>query len=560
MGVVDVAHVEARALSGQTAGAEGRHTALVRQLGEGVGLIHELAQRRGAEELLDRRRDRADVDEALRGDDVEILDRHALADDALHAAEADAELVLQQLADAAHAAVAEMVDVVRLADAVGQAVEVVDGGEDVVDDDVLGDQHVDVLADGVLERLALVLLGERAHDDAAHELLHAELSGVEVDIAADIHHAVGEHAHVLAVDAQRHGEHARVGDPARVGAGEHLPGLVQQLAGEGIGHGRGQLEARDAREEGELLVELVAADVGDLIAAAVIEQTVEQSLGGLDRRGIAGTQLAVDLDQALLAAAGRVLLERGDHALVLAEDLLQALVRRRADVGVAHAAQPGGRAALVVGAHGLEEPGDGELAVLVDADVEDVVGVGLILQPRAVIRDHGGGVDADHGLVGGLVEVDAGGADDLGDDDALRAVDDEGAARGHDREVAHEDLLLLHLAGLLVIEMHLDLERGGIGGVARLAFLLGVLGLLVHAVIDEAQHEIAGVVRHGVHIAEHLVQTCLQEPLVGALLDLQQIRHVLDLLDAGKALSQGLAVVNIFWHRRTLLLRIETHG
>ena len=39
--------------------------------------------------------------------------RHALLDHALHAQQADAELVLDQLADRAHAAVAEVVDVVR---------------------------------------------------------------------------------------------------------------------------------------------------------------------------------------------------------------------------------------------------------------------------------------------------------------------------------------------------------------------------------------------------------------------------------------------------------------
>ena len=114
MAVVNVTHVEGCALAGQTSGAEGGHTALMRQLREGVGLIHELAERAGAEELLDARRDGTDIDKALGGDDVEILQGHALADDALHAGKADAELVLQQLADAADTAVAQMVDIVGL--------------------------------------------------------------------------------------------------------------------------------------------------------------------------------------------------------------------------------------------------------------------------------------------------------------------------------------------------------------------------------------------------------------------------------------------------------------
>ena len=42
----------------------------------------------------------------------ELLDRHALLDDALHAQQADAEVVLDQLADGADAAVAQVIDVV----------------------------------------------------------------------------------------------------------------------------------------------------------------------------------------------------------------------------------------------------------------------------------------------------------------------------------------------------------------------------------------------------------------------------------------------------------------
>ena len=59
-------------------------------------------------------------------------ERHALLDRALHAQQADAILVLHQFADRAHAAVAEMVDVVDLAAAVAQVDERLDDGEDVL--------------------------------------------------------------------------------------------------------------------------------------------------------------------------------------------------------------------------------------------------------------------------------------------------------------------------------------------------------------------------------------------------------------------------------------------
>ena len=111
--VVHVAHVEAGAVARETAGTEGGELALVRQLRQRVRLVHELRELRAAEELLHRGDDRADVDQRARRRLVRVGDRHALADDALHAQEADAELVLDQLADGTHAAVAEVVDVVR---------------------------------------------------------------------------------------------------------------------------------------------------------------------------------------------------------------------------------------------------------------------------------------------------------------------------------------------------------------------------------------------------------------------------------------------------------------
>ncbi len=126
---MDVADFEACAVTAQTAGAQSRQTALVGQLSQRVVLVHELGQRRRTDELLDGGDDRTDVDEGLRSDDALVLalQGHALTDDALHAGEADAELVLQQLTDAADAAVAQMVDVIGGADAVVQAVQIVDG-------------------------------------------------------------------------------------------------------------------------------------------------------------------------------------------------------------------------------------------------------------------------------------------------------------------------------------------------------------------------------------------------------------------------------------------------
>ena len=58
--VVHVSNIKGRALTAQTAGAQSGDTALMGQLCQGVVLIHKLAQRGGAKELLDHRSDRAE--------------------------------------------------------------------------------------------------------------------------------------------------------------------------------------------------------------------------------------------------------------------------------------------------------------------------------------------------------------------------------------------------------------------------------------------------------------------------------------------------------------------
>ena len=172
-----------------------------------------------------------------------------------------------------------------------------------------------------------------------------------------------------------------------------------------------------------------------------------------------------------------------------------------------------------------------------------------------MIRNNGCGIQAYQAAVGGLVVVHAGGTHDLRDDNALSAVYDKRTAGGHEREISHEYLLLLDLLSLKVAQTHADLERRGIRRVTGLALLLGVLGLLVHGIVDEAQLKITGIVGNGVGIPEHLAQAGLQKPLIALFLDLQQVGHVLDLFVSRKALSESFAVENIFRHWHTLLNR-----
>ena len=158
-----------------------------------------------------------------------------------------------------------------------------------------------------------------------------------------------------------------------------------------------------------------------------------------------------------------------------------------------------------------------------------------------------------------MAEIDARRTHDLRNDDAFGTVNDKGTALRHDREIAHEDFLLLDLLRLFVAQTDADLQRARVGGVTGFALRFGVLRLVVHGVVDEAQFQIAGIVRNGIHILEDFLQAGIQEPLVRALLNLQQVRHVHDLRCTGKTLAQRFPVENISWHWRTLLI-LERRG
>ena len=187
-----VAHLEARALARETARPERRQATLVRDLGERIGLVHELRELRRAEELAHRGGRGLRVDQILRHDRVDLDRGHALLDRALHAQQADAILVLHQFADRAHAAVAEMVDVVDVAAPVAQIHQRLDDRED-------------------------VLLAQHAHG----------VGGVEIETHVHLHAADRREVVALGVEEQRIEHRFRAVERRRL-AGAHDAVDVEQ--------------------------------------------------------------------------------------------------------------------------------------------------------------------------------------------------------------------------------------------------------------------------------------------------------------------------------------------
>jgi hypothetical protein len=134
----------------------------------------------------------------------------------------------------------------------------------------------------------------------------------------------------------------------------------------------------------------------------------------------------------------------------------------------------------------------------------------------------------------GLHEVGARRTDELRDDDALGAVDDERAPLRHPGEVAHEHRLLADLTGLAVDERDGDGQRAGVREVL-LAALLDRRDRLVEVKLAEVHREVAGVVLDRRDVRDRLAQAALLrigQPLERAPLDVDQVGDVMDSVEA----------------------------
>ena len=295
-----------------------------------------------------------------------------------------------------------------------------------------------------------------------------------------------------------------------------------------IGVGPFELEPEDLLDAvdlgAELAVELVAADPAEVVALRLEERVAEVGAGGFDRRRLTGAGPLVDLDQGLFLG-GSVLLLLLPLSLEEAEALHEGLE------------EPGG--VLLVEAEGAQQGEHGHATLAGDAAAGGDVLAGLLLDveldPLATVGVDGAGDQLVLGQVAQAVplaglEDDAGRPHELRHDDALGAVDDEGALAGHHREVAHEDRLLFDLAGLAVHESGPDEDRGRVGHVLLFALLDRELRrraqILVVGIELHLQLQVAVEVGDRTDVRERIAKTFVQEPLERGGLDGDEIRQL----------------------------------
>ena len=504
-----VADFEARAVARKSPGSERRQAAFVSQLGERVDLVHELRELRATEEVAHDGGERLGVDELRGRHRVHFLieERHALLDEALGAGQTHAALVGEQFAHGADAAAAEMVNVVHAPLALLELEEIFGG-------------------------VNQVRLGENARGRGF----------TEVELLVDLVAAHASEVVALRVEEQALDERTGVGGSGRIAGTEAAVNVLERLF---LVLGRIFLKALDDDA-------VVHRDVHDLDLG-------HTQFGNLLHNCL-GKRLECTGDDDVLVGVNGVLDENlvGDvfEAFSLLHRELLDVVEHLDDflVGAADHVLLGLLVA-VEECERTEERGRQEFPaalLAVEIDVKHVARVEHCLIPRAAVWDDAEAVELLAVRVDGLLEGQTGGAVELADDDALGPVDDKGALRGHERQFAHEHLLLFRPA-CLVAKAEGDVERRAEGQALADAVEPGKLGV-ANLEAGVFENGLAIVALDGKDLVEHGLQPevlalgrrhlRLQELHVGVDLDFDHVRRHKGFLD--------LAEVDAFcvarWH------------
>ena len=132
VGIVHISHLKACTVATQTAGTQGRHTALVRNLRKGSLLVHKLRQRIRTKVGIDNRRDGLGINKVGRREHLVVAHVHTLTNSASHTRKTNAKLVVELLTYGAHTAVRQVVNIIHLSVAVNQLHQVLDNLNDIL--------------------------------------------------------------------------------------------------------------------------------------------------------------------------------------------------------------------------------------------------------------------------------------------------------------------------------------------------------------------------------------------------------------------------------------------
>jgi len=543
----------------------------VRQLAQGVGLIHELAQLRAAEEFLHLRHDRLRVHEVLRHQVLRTDRVHAVTGRLLQLRQTIANLILQQLAHAAHAAVPKVIDIIHLVVRLRDASQLLDYANHVG----FGQRTRRLYTGRTLDLEAAINL-VTSHRAQIIALLGRERILEQAARRLNRNRVTGTHA----LEELRQGFFKRLNLVLRHGRQNNVRVRLVDFH---------QLDLRNAtkrkatkQSRGDLLKAIAEHLARGRIHNVGTQHTAQQMLIAFGHIKVDGNHTLLQQQVrsllrnlgSLLHQHGAFFLRRSAFALglqnVFDEDrafegikffrVVQVRDQRGALLEIVQLHFRGleeflGDLFVVLNAKTTQERGGRQLALAIHHDVHDVVDIHLKLNPSATVWNHATAVS---GLAVGVntrTERNARRTVQLRHNHALGAIDNEGTLGRHQGDVAHVRFLLLdvahfHFARDLVTVAHdqlkLNFQGGGIGHTALHA-LLDLILRATKGILHELQR--AGRVRahDGENAQERFLKTDalahvgqdvhLKKLVIAFFLRFQKIWHLHDRRNLGEIQS-----------------------
>ena len=120
---------------------------------------------------------------------------HTLTYHSLHSGQTDTILVLQQLTYCADTSVAQMVDIIIVAQAILQMHIIVDGSQDIFLGNMLGYQFMYVLLDCFCQLLGIIaeLFQDLCQNRIVYQFMDTEILGIAIYIVGQIYHQIRQY-------------------------------------------------------------------------------------------------------------------------------------------------------------------------------------------------------------------------------------------------------------------------------------------------------------------------------------------------------------------------------
>ena len=266
----------------------------------------------------------------------------------------------------------------------------------------------------------------------------------------------------------------------------------------------------------QLLIQFVTADLREIITARIKEEIMEKGRTTIFGSRFTRAELVIDLDQSGLLVRGAVFFQRLFDMDIMIEKLQDLFIGRVAQR--------------------TDEDSDRHLTVAVDTDGNGACRIRFQLDPRAAIRDQLRGIDLLVESISFALVVYARRTNQLGYDDTFGTIDDECARVRHDREIPHEQIVLFQLAGFLVFQTRLHVQRSGVVHILRLA-LFDIVLALAEIEIAKVQRPFLSAVLDRRNICENILQPFLAEPFIRLRLQIEQMGHLQYFLRSGIGVS-----------------------